>query len=180
MSVHGFVHGFVSGAVMGALAGDVFVPGTYYASISKLITVCGGRVKFDELFDLNGDGVADDVFVEQALRAANADIDQYAAKRFHVPFATVTDTISDKAAECARLRAESWRAIPFEGHEKRWEAMYGSDNFKPGWLLQLGKGMVTPGADPMPLKHSTMAVDSAIDSLPAERDISRDKLAGVW
>lgn len=179
MSVQGFVSGFVHGAVMGAL-GTSFVPGTYYASIEDLIIVCGGRVKFDELFASAGGAVADDLFVERALRAANADIDQYAAKRFHVPFATVTDTIRDKAAECARLRAESWRAIPFEGHEKRWEAMYGSDNFKPGWLLQLSKGMVTPGSDPMPLKHSTMAVDSAVASLPADRDNSRDKLAGVW
>lgn len=179
MSAVGFSVGFSAGSSLGALAA-ADVPGVHYGTVAQLVIVCGGQKRFTELFDADNDGVADFDFVELALSTADTEIDQYAAKRFHVPFSPVTSTIANKAVEIARLQAERWRGVYHDEHASRWDAIYSADKFKPGWLLQLAGGMVTPGSDPMPLKHTTMAVDQAIEGLPADRENSRRKMEGFW
>jgi phage gp36-like protein len=178
MGINGFVHGFFAGATEGALSEpEAILIG--YATTKQLEEECGGRAEYLQLFDRDQDNVADIEIVRSCLIAAAADIDSYAAKKFAVPMVP-TPVISQKAAEIARLKAERRYRVYTDEHGLRWDAIYGSDHFKPGWLLQLAKGMVTPGSDPMPRRHGTMAVDQAFTDMPRERDSSREKLKGFW
>lgn len=180
MGINGHLNGYLFGSLEGALGSadpDPVLP--YYAQLEDLRQACGGEARLRQLFDRNQDGLIDMDFVESCLRSACGDIDSYAAKHFEVPFAVATPVIRLKTAQIARLHAESWRGLTGEDYERRHKAMYNAHVDEPGWLVQLGKGMVTPGASPMPPKHPTMAPDGVIE--PAfRRETSRRALKGYW
>ena len=64
--------------------------------------------------------------------------------------------------------------------QEEWDAIAGTDERRPGWLLLLARGVVTPGGDPLPARHSTMVVDSVTTAFSGDRDASREKLGGFW
>lgn len=180
MSVLGGILGGVLGGVLGSNAAEADPTIGHYATLKGLHSACGGVEAFGELFKRKGSAELDEDLVEYALTTADEDINQYAAKRFRVPFDPVPPTIRTKAAQLARIAAEISRGVMNEDHDRRWKSFYSADKFDPGWLIQLGNGMVTPGTDPMPAKHGTMAVEQAIETLPSSRDVSREKLGGWW
>ncbi|MGL5361486.1 MAG: phage protein Gp36 family protein, partial [Bosea sp. (in: a-proteobacteria)] len=109
------------------------------------------------------------------------EIDAYAAARYKVPIAApVPAILREKCAEIAVLKRFRSRGMLSTEHRERWDAVFSADERNPGWLLQLRSGLVTPGVDPMPERHSTMVPDQATTELSATRDVSRNKLGGFW
>lgn len=151
-----------------------------YCAQDDVQHAAGGLKKLKELVDWDNDGTADAVEVTAAIANADALIDSFCAGRFSVPFNPVPSTIRRCSAELARIMLARDRNVMTDALQQRWEEIAGTDDRKPGWLLLLAKGVVTPGTDPQPAKHSTMAVDSVETTLPAERDTSRDKTSGFW
>lgn len=140
----------------------------------------GGADRLRQLADWDNDGIADAARVTAAIAKADALIDSYASKRFHVPFAPVPEIIKQHSATLAKLLLARRRGQMTQDEQDEWESIAGTDENKPGWLLQLANGTVTPGGDPLPLRHGSMSVDSVDTALPDDRDASREKLAGFW
>src|SRR5690348_11167221 len=126
--------------------------------------------------DWDGDGNVDAAVITDVIAEADALIDSFASKRFHVPFSPVPEIIKRMSAKLAGLILARRRNQLTEDEMHQWEGIAG----EKGWLYQLATGVVTPGGDPLPVAHSTMAADSVETSLPDDRDASRDALAGFW
>lgn len=140
----------------------------------------GGAKRFLRLTDWNNDNAIDAQVITDAIAEADGRIDEAAAKRFAVPFNPVPETIKRKSAELALLITIRRRVGFDEPHQKWWDELTGMKKGEEGWLWQLAHGGITPGTDPMPAKHSTMAVDSVETTLPSERTDARDKYGGFW
>lgn len=151
-----------------------------YSTQADVQNACGGSRRLVELFDWDNDAAADATAVADAIAKADALIDSYASKRFHVPFAPVPAIIQQHSASLAKLMTARRRGMMTTDEHDEYESIAGTDERKPGWLLQLATGVVTPGGDPLPLAHSTMSVDSVETTLPCDRDRERDKLGGFW
>jgi phage gp36-like protein len=146
-----------------------------YSAQTDVQNAVGGVKKLLQIADWNNDGniVA---AVADAIAEADALIDSYASKRFHVPFSPIPEIIKRMSAKLAALILVRRRTQMTEDEITQWEGIAG----KEGWLYQLATGVVTPGGDPLPIAHSTMGADDVEDSLPDDRDASRDNLAGFW
>jgi phage gp36-like protein len=131
-----------------------------------------------ELADWDGDGIADRI--ADAITKADALIDSFASKQFHVPFSPVPPIIAQHSATLAKLSLARRRGQLTHDELEEWDSITSTDTKKPGWLYLLARGVVTPGGDPLPLAHSTMVADTVETTLPGDRDAARDKLAGFW
>lgn len=152
-----------------------------YSVQADVQSAAGGLKKLKELADWDNDGAVDAAEVTSAIASADALIDSYASKRFTVPFNPVPATIKDCSARLARLKLARRRpGLWDQAMQDEWDELAGTDEKKPGWLLLLATGVVTPGGDPLPTKHTTMSVDSVETTLPSDRDVSRDKTGGFW
>lgn len=140
----------------------------------------GGARRLVELADWDGDGVADVAVLADAIAKADALIDSFASKRFHVPFSPVPTIITQHSATLARLTMARRRGQLTQDEQDEWDTIAGTDEKKPGWLLLLARGVVTPGGDPLPTAHSTMQNDFVDTVMPSDRDAARDKLGGFW
>lgn len=140
----------------------------------------GGLKRLKQLMDWDNDGAVDVATVTDCIAEADALIDSFAAKRFTVPFNPVPPIIKRMSAQLAPLVGARRRRVLTEGEQIQWDSIAGTEQGKEGWLLKLATGVVTPGTDPMPTQHGTMANDGVEIALPGDRDASRDKLGGYW
>lgn len=151
-----------------------------YSTQTDLQNAAGGAERLVELADWDRDGVADPAAIADAITRADALIDSYAGKRFHVPFSPVPAIIVQHSATLARVMLARRRGQLTQDEQEEWESIAGTDDRKPGWLLLLARGVVTPGGDPLPTAHSTMQNDGVESALPSDRDAARENLAGFW
>lgn len=151
-----------------------------YSVQADVEQAAGGSKRLIQIADWDSDGVADATVITNAIAAADALIDSFASKRFHVPMSPVPPVIVRCSAELARIMMARDRAMMSEELQTRWEELAGTETGKEGWLFRLATGVVTPGGDPLPLKHGTLSVDSVTTELPHDREESRRKLGGFW
>jgi phage gp36-like protein len=147
-----------------------------YSAQADIQNAVGGAKRLGQLTDWTGAGTIDAAVVVDAIAEADAIIDSYAGKRFSVPFSPVPEVIKRTSAEMARIILARRREMISDDLQARWVEIAGPE----GWLHQLATGVVTPGGDPLPLAHSTMAADRVDTTLPDERDASRANLTGFW
>lgn len=146
-----------------------------YSAQADVQNAVGGAKKLTQIADWNNDGNIAAV-VADAIAEADALIDSFASKRFHVPFNPVPEIIKRMSAKLAGLILVRRRNQLSDDEVHQWEGIAGDK----GWLYQLATGVVTPGGDPLPVAHSTMGADAVDTELPCDRDASRDHLAGFW
>lgn len=151
-----------------------------YCAQSDVQQAAGGAKRLKQLTDWDNNAAEDPQVIIDAIAAADALIDSFASKRFSVPFNPVPPIVKLVSAELAMLTLARNRTGFDDRMQKRWDELAGTEKGREGWLFQLATGVVTPGGDPLPAKHSTMAPDSVELTLPADRDISRDKTGGFW
>lgn len=151
-----------------------------YCTQADMQNAAGGAKRFLQLTDWDNNNAIDAQVITDAIAEADSRIDEAAAKLYTVPFNPVPEPIKRRSAEIALLITIRRRLGFDESHQKWWDELTSSKKGEEGWLLLLANGVVTPGTDPMPVKHSTMAVDSVDTKLPTDRDVSRDKLGGFW
>lgn len=140
----------------------------------------GGPARLKQLCDWDNNNAVDAGVVDKAIAKADALINSYATKHFTVPFNPVPPIIAQHSADLAKLYLIKSRRSLDDAEQREWDAIAGTQKGNEGWLLLLAQGVVTPGTDPMPTKHGTMAVDSVETTLPSDRDVSREKLADFW
>ena len=140
-----------------------------YTTEPDLITAAGGRARFVQISDRDGDGIADAEFVAAAQAKADGLIDSYAGKRYAVPIANPSQMLVQVAAEEAVyqmiLRGDTG---PSESERDEWEN-------RKGWLESLAKGKVVP-SDPPPTKSSTIKNRFR----RSNRAMSRERSKGFW
>jgi phage gp36-like protein len=151
-----------------------------YSTQADVQTAAGGAKRFLQLADWDNTNAIDAAVVTAAIAKADALIDSFASKRFTVPFNPVPEIIKQHSADLAKLIIVKRRGVLDDDQQREWDSIAGTETGKEGWLLKMAQGVVTPGGDPLPPKHSTMAVDSVDATLPDDRDISREKLGGYW
>ena len=151
-----------------------------YATQADVESACGGADRLVQLADWDRDGIADAPRIADAIAKADALIDSFAGKRFHVPFSPVPAVIAQHSATLAKLAMARRRGQLTQDEQDEWDSIVSTDEKKPGWLLLLARGVVTPGGDPLPTAHSTMQNDFADTVMPGDRDAARDKLGGFW
>lgn len=140
-----------------------------YTTRAAIESVVGGPAKLVQLADLNNDTAEDAGVVDAAIVEADSLIDSYAAKRYAVPFSTVSPTIASLSTRIAARILRRNRGMPWPKDDEQAEI----DRL---WLVDLAKGLVTPGIDPPPEK-STLEVDKAYER-DTGRAISRKKFDG--
>ena len=151
-----------------------------YSTQVDVEDAAGGAKRLVELADWDRDGMADVDRIAAAITKADALIDSYASKRFHVPFNPPTTIITEHSATLAKIILARRRGQLTQDEHDEWESIAGTDEKKPGWLLLFSRGVVTPGGDPLPIAHGTMQTDVVETHMPGDRDAARDKLVGFW
>jgi len=151
-----------------------------YSLQADVQQAAGGLKRLKEIADWDNDATPDAGVITNAIAAADALIDSFASKRFTVPFNPVPPIIVRTSAELARIMLARDRDMLTDDMQKRWDELAGTATGKEGWLYRLATGVVTPGGDPRPLKHGTMAVDNVTTQLTGDRDESRGKTGGYW
>jgi phage gp36-like protein len=151
-----------------------------YSTQADLEDACGGAERLVQLADWDRDGIPDAPRIADAIAKADALIDSFASKQFHVPFSPVPPIIAQHSATLAKLNLARRRGQLTQDELEEWDSITSTDAKKPGWLYLLARGVVTPGGDPLPLAHSTMVTDTVETTMPGDRDAARDKLAGFW
>lgn len=151
-----------------------------YCTQTDLQNAVGGADRLTQVFDWDGDGTPDAAVIADCIAEACDLIDSFASKRYHVPFSPIPDIIIRVAARLAVLCAYRRRTMMSPEQERDWDQLAGTESGKEGWLYRLATGVVTPGGDPLPPPHTTMAPDTASTQLPPEREVSRGKLGGFW
>lgn len=151
-----------------------------YSTQADVQNACGGLTRLKQLVDWDNDGTADVAAIADAIAEVDALVDTFASKQFTVPFNPVPPIIRRTSASLAKLTLARRRRQLTQEEADEWERLAGTDKQKPGWLLLLATGVVTPGGDPLPSKHGSMAVDEVDTALPGDRDASREKLGGFW
>lgn len=151
-----------------------------YSVQADVQNACGGLKRLKQAFDWDNDGAVDVAALDDCIAEADALIDSFASKRFKVPFNPVPPIIKSVSARLAPLIAARRRGPLTEDQQREWNSIAGTETGNEGWLYRLATGVVTPGGDPLPTGHSTMANDSVSTEMPADRDVSRDALGGFW
>lgn len=141
-----------------------------YATTSQIQIAAGGAPRFVELFDWDGDTIADAAVVAQIVAEVDAWIDSYAGRRFAVPIATPTQALTLVAAEEVVYRGLAKRGMAGPEHHQAHDA-------RRAWLVDLAAGRIVP-SEPEP------AAASSIVTAWVERDsedvVSREALKGAW
>lgn len=70
-----------------------------YTTQSQIIIAAGGQVAFDQIFDYDGDGVADADVIAQAMIAADGLIDQYLRNRYRNGIVSPSPSLQMLAAD---------------------------------------------------------------------------------
>lgn len=140
-----------------------------YTTRAAIESVVGGPAKLVQLADLNNDSAEDAGVVDAAIVEAESLINSYAGKRYAVPFATTTPTIASLATRIAARILRRNRGMP-------WPRDAEDAEIDRLWLVDLAKGLVTPGVEPPPEK-SSLEVDKAYER-DTGRAISRKKFDG--
>lgn len=143
-----------------------------YCTTSDLKFACGGGDNdLIQVFDADGDGVADVALMAEAIENACNFIDAYINKQVLVPLADpVPPLIKQLTARVAvyHMRA-SKRMIDPETHGKSWTA-------DEQTLKDIRDGVITLGVDPAPVKASAR-IDQVAER-PWSKDRSRRNLRG--
>jgi phage gp36-like protein len=151
-----------------------------YSVQADVENAAGGAQRLKELADWDNNNTVDAGVVAAAIATADGLIDSFATKHFTVPFNPVPETIKRASARLAKWEIVRSRRALTDDEQRDYDQLAGTQKGNEGWLLLLAQGVVTPGGDPLPTKHSTMAPDTVETSLPSDRDVSRDKLGGFW
>ena len=140
-----------------------------YTTRARIETAVGGPAKLVQLADLDTDGAEDAGVVDDAIVEAASLIDSYAGKRYAVPFAAASPTIASLATRIAARILRRNRGMPWPKDDEQAE----TDRL---WLVDLARGLVTPGVEPLPTK-SVLEVDEVYER-ESGRAISRKKFDG--
>lgn len=150
-----------------------------YSTQSDLQNAVGGPARLAQEFDWDRDGTADPVAMADCIAEADGIIDSFASKRY-TTFNPVPPIIVRTSARLAVLCSQRRRGMLSDQQQIEWDRIAGTETGKEGWLYRLSTGVVTPGGDPLPTQHGTMIVDEVEETMPCDRDASRDKLGGFW
>lgn len=140
-----------------------------YTTRAAIEVAVGGPAKLVQLADLNNDTAEDAGVVDAAIVEADSLINSYAGKRYAVPFATTSPTVASLATRIAARILRRNRGMPWPKDEEQAE----TDRL---WLVDLSKGLVTPGVEPAPTQ-SSLEVDKVYER-DTGRAISRKKFDG--
>ena len=139
-----------------------------YASATELSMAAGGAERFRDLTDWDGDGVADESVVAEALARADGLIDSYLRLRYATPIAGASDTLKRLSADEAVYWLRKSRGMvsdqDAEQHKERLTL-----------LSQMREGKLRPD-EPLPTK-STAVRGAWVNSAS---DVSRDGTKGMW
>lgn len=137
-----------------------------YATTDQIKSAAGGEAAYVQLFDWDRDGVADAAQVSDCLRVASGFMDGYFARRFVVPIASPTDTLSGFAAWLTVYEARDRRRMLTDDDEKRHaKALV--------WLESVARGLIKPSNPEPELGEAVGAV-----FVEDESDVSRENLKG--
>lgn len=137
-----------------------------YATQAQIVIACGGQVAFDQLFDFDGDGVADASVVAQAQTASDGLINQYLWLRYKTianPSGTLQMLAADQAVYYARKYRPGLGLTPEHVAEhgerlKMLEAMSRGelrpDDPAPPHSSAAGKAVFVENCSPMSRKNS--------------------------
>jgi phage gp36-like protein len=140
-----------------------------YTTRAAVEIAVGGPAKLVQLADLNNDTAEDAGVVDAAIAEADSMINSYAGKRYAVPFATTSPTIASLATRIAARVLRRNRGMP-------WPKDFDEAEVDRLWLVDLARGLVTPGVEPTPEK-SSLEVDDVYER-DTGRAISRKKFDG--
>ncbi len=144
-----------------------------YCTEADVQTAVGGAIKLAQLSDQDNllSGAVNHTVVTAAITEACAEMDSYIGHRYAVPLSPVPDIVKLKATAWAArvLRRDAYNGQPLADDLTREET-------DRTWLEGVGKGTISLGIEPTPVKAS-IVTDKA-----APRDstlsISRLKLRG--
>lgn len=137
-----------------------------YATTEQIKSAAGGNKPFVELFDWDRDGVADAAEVADCLRVASGFMDGYFARRFAVPIANPTDTLSGFAAWLTVYECRDRKHMLTDKDEQRHaKALV--------WLEAVARGLIKPSNPEPELGEAVGAV-----FVEDESDVSRENLKG--
>lgn len=106
--------------------------------------------------------------IDEAIEAADAEIDGYCAVRYTVPFPTIPRLITGLSVEIAIYYLHARRTVP-EKIEKRYEKAVAR-------LKDIARGLLTLGIDPPPAPASTGGAES--NKPVSDRIFTREKMQG--
>ena len=139
-----------------------------FTTIEDLELAVGGRERFVQLTDWDGDGEPDEAAVRSAQEKADGFISSYSNKRYRLDREHLPRLLVLYAAE------EAMYAIAVRrGQVTQAESDEHDDRIK--WLEALAAGKVAPSEPPPP--KSSAVVDRY---QPSERAVSREKMKGFW
>lgn len=137
-----------------------------YANLDSLLKQIPEKVLI-QLTDDDRLGVIDETKVDEAIAAADAEIDAYCATRYAVPFASAPAVIRKICADMAvyHLYARKAEKLP-ETRSERYKASV-------ALLKDIARGLVSLGVDPAPAA-STQADQAAYNA--GDRVFTKDTL----
>lgn len=142
-----------------------------YATQPQIVIACGGQVAFDQVFDYDGDGVADPAVIAQAQLAADGFINGYLWLRYKTvanPSGTLQMLAADEAVYYARKYKPGLGLTPehIADHEQRMKT-----------LEAMRKGEMRPD-DPAPAASSAASKAVFVENDSA---MSRENSKGsIW
>lgn len=140
-----------------------------YATQALLVLHCGGQATFDQLYDFNGDGVADADAIARALSAADGWIDQYLRLRYATPIAVPSETLKGISADEAIYQVKKWKptlGVTEQDVAERTQRMHE--------LEAMRDGKNRPD-EPAPVQSSAVRAEFVANSSA----VSRDSLKGL-
>lgn len=140
-----------------------------YATTDDLVHAAGGDDRYVQLFDWDGDEVADVRVIERAQLLVDGKIDGYARKRFATPIANPSATLRAFAAELVVHETRKIRGVIGDAEAQAAERSHRQ------WLEDLAAGKVSP-SDPEP----TRSPNSTVSIVANESDFSRDEWRRVF
>lgn len=140
-----------------------------YTTQPILILHAGGQAAFDQLFDFDGDGVADPDAIARAQAAADGWIDQYLRLRYATPVAIPSETLKGIAADEAIYQVKKWKpalGVTPQDVEERTQRMRE--------LEAMRDGKNRPD-EPLPVQSTAVRAEFVANG----SDVSRDSLKGL-
>ena len=142
-----------------------------YCSKDDVTIAVGGSARLIELTDQESSAVFNQGTLDAAIDEADGWINSYCQKRHNVPFSPVPDVIRRlSAAETKYILMRFLGQITQEevaAHEQR-----------EAWLLNVSKGLATPGIDPPPAKSTS--VRAQVVDRDITEDVSRESTKGAF
>lgn len=139
-----------------------------YATTTQIQIAAGGSERFVQLFDWDGDTVADSAVVAQIQAEVDAWIDSYAGRRFAVPISAPSSVLVAHSAAEVVYRAQQRRGMASDTDREQHES-------RLAWLRDLAGGRVVP-SEPQP----TAATSVRSGWVDRTDGLTRDGLKGAW